>query len=171
MAHTVPGTRYCERHTPKRAPVKAQDVAQVHPVPRPSVSHPQTPEHLQGCPECAQGVAHQCPAPPGAQQQAQRPELPQELPPVALAQGSQEPEDISPEMNAKRAHWAWMALAKFAWVTGLDLKAEGETALQDLLTDLQHWAQEQGINFPEVAERAERRYAEEIQGQAQEVEP
>lgn len=63
--------------------------------------------------------------------------------------------------NADRAESAHRALEMFSDITGLDGE-EIDTKFSDLLCNLQHLADEEGVDFSECLERAYRQYESEI---------
>jgi hypothetical protein len=63
-------------------------------------------------------------------------------------------------MNDARARSADAAIRTFMDETGTDC----ETALLDLLVDLQHWADRHNFDFPIVVQQARKNYWEEIGG-------
>jgi len=63
--------------------------------------------------------------------------------------------------NLKRAGWARVALLQFMLETGLSEEDGIDTAMGDLLDDLNHLADLLGLNWEEVKSRADRHYAEE----------
>ncbi len=64
--------------------------------------------------------------------------------------------------NADRAEWATTALERFCRVTGLSLKDDGpDTAVSDLLADLMHYCDQEGIDFDECVDRGRCHYEEE----------
>ncbi len=72
------------------------------------------------------------------------------------------------EKNNHRARWAVAALETFARSTGLDLEEDGkETAIMDLLADLMHLSDIEGMNFDVLIERARGHYINEVVGQAE----
>jgi hypothetical protein len=74
--------------------------------------------------------------------------------------------------NADRAQWAASAVRRFAAATGLrsDLKADPQTVLVDLLTDLMHWCDaqrascglEESLDFESALGRARGHYRQEF---------
>ena len=60
-------------------------------------------------------------------------------------------------MNDSRATWAGEALNAFQRLTGTD---DGDI-LYDLLCDLMHWSDRNGVDFAETIEKAKRCYADE----------
>ncbi|MGR5367041.1 hypothetical protein [Photobacterium damselae] len=63
--------------------------------------------------------------------------------------------------NSDRAESAYRAIQKFSDVTGLD-NEEMETKIKDLLCNLHHLADEQGIDFSDVLEASHRSYESEL---------
>lgn len=64
--------------------------------------------------------------------------------------------------NDNRAAWAATALNAFADVTMMNTAGEdGETILGDLLADLMHWCDRNGVDFNDMLERARDHYEEE----------
>ena len=63
-------------------------------------------------------------------------------------------------LNQKRAGRAAMALATYP-----DADTEADYTLSDLLTDLQHFAAQNAIDYPAAAERARINFGQEDQGQ------
>jgi hypothetical protein len=57
-------------------------------------------------------------------------------------------------MNGDRAEWAAAALRHFQCCTGTDY----DTALVDLLGDLMHWCDRNGVDFEDELSRARRHY-------------
>ncbi len=71
--------------------------------------------------------------------------------------------------NKDRAKWAMAAVQTFADVTGLDTASEAdglETTITDLLADLMHLCDANGLQLQELLERANRHYAAERFGAA-----
>lgn len=65
-------------------------------------------------------------------------------------------------LNDDRAEWAQAALDAFADVTDMDIACEdGETVLGDLLTDLMHWCDRNGVDFQKKLAGAALNYKEE----------
>lgn len=65
-------------------------------------------------------------------------------------------------MNDDRAEWAQNALDAFASVTSMDTAGEdAETILTDLLADLMHWSDRNGVKFSNVLACAQSHYCEE----------
>ena len=65
-------------------------------------------------------------------------------------------------MNDDRAEWAQNALDAFASVTGMNTAGEdAETIMTDLLADLMHWSDRNGVKFSDVLSRAQSHYSEE----------
>ena len=68
------------------------------------------------------------------------------------------------EMNDDRAEWAQVALDAFAHVTGMDTAGEDdETVLGDLLCDIMHWCDRNGVSFAVTMETARVHYDAETQ--------
>ena len=63
-------------------------------------------------------------------------------------------------MNGCRAEWAGQAIAAFTLATGTDR----EDALADLLADLMHWADRNGVSFADELGRARNHYGAETLG-------
>ncbi len=63
--------------------------------------------------------------------------------------------------NKDRAESAYKAVDKFSDTTGLEGE-EMQTKITDLLCNLQHLADEQGIEFSECLEQANRLYESEV---------
>lgn len=123
---------------------------------RPSVSHPQTVEHLKACPPCLQDALERHVTIPGGKVA----ELAQQV-----AQDHPRPRTEEPT-NEERAGWAMDAVQIFARKTGLDIRPgfDGlEVAVQDLLTDIMHLCDAYAVEFLEVLGAAGRRYQEEVQ--------
>lgn len=65
--------------------------------------------------------------------------------------------------NLDRSDWARAALERFATITGPgELEADPDSCLSDLLCDLHHWADREGIDWKEATERAGRNYEYEV---------
>lgn len=64
--------------------------------------------------------------------------------------------------NSDRAESAYRAVQKFSDVTGLE-NEEMETKIKDLLCNLHHLADEQGVDFSEVLEASQRCYESELE--------
>lgn len=64
-------------------------------------------------------------------------------------------------INSDRAKWAKAAVQTFADVTGLDTASELETAIADLLADLAHLCDAEGLSLFSLLESATRHYAAE----------
>lgn len=64
--------------------------------------------------------------------------------------------------NLERASWAAPALVQFAKTTGMDLKAETDDAIADLICDLLHLAQAHGLSATALHERALANYTFEL---------
>ena len=62
-------------------------------------------------------------------------------------------------MNEQRSELADRTLRVFMQYSGCD----GETALTDLLADLMHWCDEQGLDFETELNRADEHYTHEIE--------
>lgn len=67
---------------------------------------------------------------------------------------------ITISTNEDRAESAFRAVEKFSDITGLEGE-EMQTKIADLLCNLQHLADEQGIDFSECLEQASRHYESE----------
>ncbi len=69
--------------------------------------------------------------------------------------------------NEDRAEWAHCALERFAQKTGQDnsgdLKHDKESVIKDLLCDLEHLADQYGVDFGKCVENAHGIYLEEVQ--------
>lgn len=66
--------------------------------------------------------------------------------------------------NAKRAEYADRTLLVYKQYTGLDSAREvDETAFQELLVDLRHWCDTQGLDFDQCVLESEGTYNEEIE--------
>lgn len=95
---------------------------------------------------------------------------------IALACPTTPPDPESDAIcdNEKRAAWGLEAVETYAARTGLDISpsADGvETAISDLLADLQHVADREGLDFADMVERARNHYeAETAEGEATERE-
>ena len=63
--------------------------------------------------------------------------------------------------NKDRAESAFRALQKFSQVTDIQ-DEEPETQISDLLCNLQHYADEQGVDFRACLDRGNRNYSEEV---------
>lgn len=63
--------------------------------------------------------------------------------------------------NQQRAEMAYRALNKFSVLTGVEGE-EDETQISDLLSDLMHYADEQGVDFDDCIEVAKRHYDNEV---------
>lgn len=62
-------------------------------------------------------------------------------------------------MNDERAEWAASAVDAFADITNMRNAGEDdETILTDLLADLRHWADREGIDWKAVVTTAEMHY-------------
>lgn len=69
------------------------------------------------------------------------------------------------EMNDARAEWAGAAIDAFAVITNMAFAGEDdETILSDLLADLHHWCDRNGVNFATCCARAEHHYEAETNG-------
>lgn len=68
--------------------------------------------------------------------------------------------------NQDRAESAYRAVAKFSGLTSLNME-EMETQISDLLCNLQHLADEQGIDFQACLENGSRYYQAEVQQESQ----
>jgi hypothetical protein len=68
-------------------------------------------------------------------------------------------------LNTNRADWAEQALAEFSRITGLDFiepdAPERVEAVTDLLADLMHWCDGEGLDFEHVLLNARHHYAAE----------
>jgi len=64
------------------------------------------------------------------------------------------------QMNDKRAFWAEAALLVFQILTGTDL----EDSVCDLIADLMHWRDRNGMTFDNELRRARYHYEEETSG-------
>lgn len=65
--------------------------------------------------------------------------------------------------NDDRADWAQAALNEFARVTRMDTAGEDtDTTMGDLLCDLMHLAQREGLDFTALVARAQCNYDEEV---------
>jgi hypothetical protein len=62
-------------------------------------------------------------------------------------------------MNEDRSRWAEAAIHEFQRQTGADL----EDSVSDLLADLMHWCDRNGIDFDTETDRARRHYDEETE--------
>jgi hypothetical protein len=62
------------------------------------------------------------------------------------------------QMNDARAQWAGGALDRFQEITGTD----EDMALPDLLCDLRHWCDRNGVNFDGANEHGRQHYLAEI---------
>lgn len=71
-------------------------------------------------------------------------------------------DDVS---NADRAAWALATLTAFGEITGVD---EYDTAIGDLICDLHHFADQEGIDWQEVLDRADMHYTAEVEEEAEE---
>lgn len=71
--------------------------------------------------------------------------------------------------NEDRAESAFRALQKFNQVTDIE-DEEPETQIADLLCNLQHYADEQGVDFQACLDRGNRNYEAEVQQEQQEQE-
>lgn len=70
--------------------------------------------------------------------------------------------------NQDRCKWAMAAVQTFAGVTGLDTAPEADglqTAIVDLLADLMHLCDANGLQLHELMPSAERHYAAERWGE------
>lgn len=67
--------------------------------------------------------------------------------------------------NQQRARWANRAVLAHAAATRTENES-AETQLQDLLTNLRHWATESGLNFADVDANAAGQWAEEVEEEA-----
>lgn len=82
---------------------------------------------------------------------------------IALACPTPPPDPESDDIcdNEKRAAWGLEAVETYAARTGLDISpsADGvETAISDLLADLHHVADREGLDFADMVERARNHY-------------
>ena len=75
--------------------------------------------------------------------------------------GTLGPDDGQHTLRQKAAG-AWAAVKIYARLAGLE--GENETAVKDLLTDLRHFCDQEGYNFEELNEGAERFYVNEVDG-------
>lgn len=66
-------------------------------------------------------------------------------------------------MNDVRAEWADQAMRRFAEQTNQDMEFEADDILGDLLCDLMHWCDRNGVRFESYLNRAESHYEEETQ--------
>jgi len=64
--------------------------------------------------------------------------------------------------NADRADWAAAAVLKFATVTGMIENEDAETTIGDLLADLMHLCDREGVDFHTCVARASDHYEEEV---------
>lgn len=68
--------------------------------------------------------------------------------------------------NGERANWAYLALERFARATNQDnsgdLKHDRGTVVNDLLCDLMHLCDRDGLDFEDLVERARGHYQEEL---------
>ena len=67
--------------------------------------------------------------------------------------------------NAQRAEMAYRALKKFSELTGVEGEDESDQ-ISDLLCNLMHCADEQGVDFDECIELAKHHYKNEIEVEA-----
>ncbi len=82
----------------------------------------------------------------------------QECFPKTLPQLPESPADPD-EMNDARASWAAVAIESFVAAT----RTDPEDALADLLGNLMHWSDRNGLDFETELERGRGMYAEETQ--------
>lgn len=69
------------------------------------------------------------------------------------------------DMNLARAGWAMKAVETFAAETGLDLEADGlDVAISDLLCDILHLCQRDGIDIERAADAAYMHFEAEASG-------
>lgn len=74
--------------------------------------------------------------------------------------------DTSDTTNNDRAKWAEAAVQAFADVTGLDTSKDADgfdTAISDLLADIRHLCDREGLDMGEMDRRAHKRYLEELE--------
>lgn len=74
---------------------------------------------------------------------------------------------MSDVTNDDRAEWAQAALEAFRDACHMG-EEEGEIVLQDLLTDLCHWADREGVDWPAALARGMSNYQEEKEDDASE---
>lgn len=67
--------------------------------------------------------------------------------------------------NEQRAEWAYRAVQKHSQTTGSE-EEEMDTQMSDLLCNMMHMADEQGLDFSEVMEQASRHYDTEVNSEA-----
>lgn len=93
-------------------------------------------------------------------------EVAQEPRPWITQAGTQNPdEEMGSGMTLRRhAEFGDAALQAYAVRTGLTLPGEYEEAVSDLIGDVQHLCDREGLDFEELIDRAGRRYNEEIEG-------
>lgn len=81
--------------------------------------------------------------------------------------GNRHPDDTSldggPTLR-RCAELAEHALALFASETGLNLAADRDAAIMDLLTDIRHYCDKEGLSYDKLNETAQEHYAEEVDG-------
>lgn len=75
----------------------------------------------------------------------------------SLVKMTRDPDEAEEDMNGRRADWAEDALVHFMFTTGTD----GGDAIADLICNIQHWCDRNGVNFDHELYRAQDMYADE----------